>query len=30
MFLILQEEALDCATGGDGATADRENLFVKG
>jgi len=30
VFLILQEEALGCATGGDGATADREKLFVEG
>jgi hypothetical protein len=30
MFPILQEEALSCATDGDGATADRENLCVEG
>jgi hypothetical protein len=30
MFLILQEEALGCAAGGDGATTDRENLCVEG
>jgi hypothetical protein len=30
MFLILQEEALGCAAGGDGVMADRENLCVEG